>query len=173
MDQLLEVRDLHVGVDNKEILKGVNLTIHPGEIHVLMGPNGAGKSTLANAILAHPKYEVLSGDILFEGESILQNTTDERARKGIFLSFQTPQEVPGVTVDDFLRTAVAQKEGRNPSVLKFKRELAKKMEGLDMDPSYGDRYLNVGFSGGEKKKTEILQLQTLNPKLVLLDETDS
>ncbi|MDY6146624.1 MAG: Fe-S cluster assembly ATPase SufC [Peptoniphilaceae bacterium] len=173
MDQLLEVRDLHVGVDNKEILKGVNLTIHPGEVHVLMGPNGAGKSTLANAILAHPKYEVLSGDILFEGESILQNTTDERARKGIFLSFQTPQEVPGVTVDDFLRTAVAQKEGRNPSVLKFKKELAKRMEGLDMDPSYGDRYLNVGFSGGEKKKTEILQLQTLNPKLVLLDETDS
>ncbi len=173
MSALLEVKDLHVGVDETDILKGVSLTINPGEIHVVMGPNGAGKSTLANAIMAHPKYEVHSGEILFEGESILENTADERARKGIFLSFQAPQEVPGVSVEDFLRTAKAQKEGKNPSVLKFKKELAKRMESLSMAPEVADRYLNVGFSGGEKKKNEILQMQVLDPKLIMLDETDS
>lgn len=173
MSALLEIKNLHVGVDKNDILKGVNLTIQPGEIHVVMGPNGAGKSTLANAIMAHPHYHVHEGDILLEGESILEDTADVRARKGIFLSFQAPQEVPGVSVEDFLRTAKAQKEGKTPSILKFKKELAKKMEKLSMAPEYAERYLNVGFSGGEKKKSEILQMQVLDPKLILLDETDS
>lgn len=173
MSALLELKNLHVGVDQSDILKGIDLTINPGEIHVVMGPNGAGKSTLANAIMAHPHYHVHEGDILFEGESILENTADERARKGIFLSFQTPQEVPGVSVEDFLRTAKGQREGKTPSVLKFKKALAAKMESLSMAPEYAQRYLNVGFSGGEKKKTEILQMQVLDPKLILLDETDS
>lgn len=173
MSALLELKNLHVGVDQSDILKGIDLTINPGEIHVVMGPNGAGKSTLANAIMAHPHYHVHQGDILFEGESILENSADERARKGIFLSFQTPQEVPGVSVEDFLRTAKGQREGKTPSVLKFKKALAEKMEELSMAPEYAERYLNVGFSGGEKKKTEILQMQVLDPKLILLDETDS
>lgn len=173
MSALLELKDLYVGVDQTDILKGINLTIHPGEIHVVMGPNGAGKSTLANAVMAHPRYHVHKGDILFEGESILEDTADARARKGIFLSFQTPQEVPGVSVEDFLRTAKGQREGKTPSVLKFKKALAAKMEALSMAPEYAERYLNVGFSGGEKKKTEILQMQVLDPKLILLDETDS
>lgn len=173
MSALLELKNLHVGVDQSDILKGIDLTINPGEIHVVMGPNGAGKSTLANAIMAHPHYHVHQGDILFEGESILENSADERARKGIFLSFQTPQEVPGVSVEDFLRTAKGQRDGQTPSVLKFKKALAEKMEELSMAPEYAERYLNVGFSGGEKKKTEILQMQVLDPKLILLDETDS
>ncbi len=173
MSALLELKNLHVGVDQSDILKGIDLTINPGEIHVVMGPNGAGKSTLANAIMAHPHYHVHQGDILFEGESILENSADERARKGIFLSFQTPQEVPGVSVEDFLRTAKGQRDGKTPSVLKFKKVLAEKMEELSMAPEYAERYLNVGFSGGEKKKTEILQMQVLDPKLILLDETDS
>lgn len=173
MTALLEVKDLVVGVDDKEILKGINLTIKPGEVHVVMGPNGAGKSTLLNAIMAHPKYQVASGDILFEGESLLEDSTDLRARKGVFLSFQTPQEVPGVTVEDFIRTAKAQRETKNIPVLKFKKQLAEKMKNLEMKDGVGSRYLNVGFSGGEKKKTEILQMQVLDPKLILLDETDS
>lgn len=170
---LLEVRDLHVGVDSTDILKGVDLTINPGEVHVVMGPNGAGKSTLANAIMAHPSYKVHRGDILFEGESILEDSVDVRAKKGIFLSFQQPQEVPGISVEDFLRTAKAEKEGKNPPVLAFKKELRGKLEELGMGADYGERYLNVGFSGGEKKKSEILQMKVLDPKLVLLDETDS
>lgn len=173
MSALLEIKNLHVGVDENDILKGVDLTIQPGEIHVVMGPNGAGKSTLANAIMAHPHYQVHGGDILLEGESILEDTADVRARKGIFLSFQAPQEVPGVSVEDFLRTAKAQHDGKNPSVLKFRKELTEKMADLSMAPEYAERYLNVGFSGGEKKKNEILQMKVLNPKLILLDETDS
>ncbi|MDD7592784.1 MAG: Fe-S cluster assembly ATPase SufC [Peptoniphilaceae bacterium] len=173
MSALLEISNLHVGVDDQDILKGVDLTIQPGEVHVVMGPNGAGKSTLVNAIMAHPSYTVHDGDIRFQGESILNLTTDERARKGIFLSFQAPQEVPGVSVEDFLRTAKAQHDGKNPSVLSFKRELGAKLEALSLPPETAERYLNVGFSGGEKKKNEILQMQVLNPSLVMLDETDS
>lgn len=173
MSLLLEIKDLSVGVDEKEILKGINLQINPGEVHVVMGPNGAGKSTLANAIMAHPKYHVMEGDIIFEGESILEETADQRARRGIFMSFQTPYEVNGVTVEDFLRTAKSQNIGKNLPILKFKKELKQKMELLNMNSSYANRYLNVGFSGGEKKKNEILQMQILDPKFVLLDETDS
>lgn len=173
MSSLLEVKDLHVGVEDKPILTGINLTINPGEIHVLMGPNGAGKSTLSNAIMAHPKYKVTQGDILFEGESILEDTADERARKGIFMSFQQPQEVPGISVEDFLRSAKGQIDGKTPPVTKFHKDLAKKFEDMTLDADYGDRYLNVGFSGGEKKKTELVQMQVLDPKFVILDETDS
>lgn len=173
MTALLEIRDLHVSVEDKEILKGLNLTINKGEVHVVMGPNGAGKSTLANAIMAHPKYEVNSGDIVFEGESILEHSADQRARDGIYMSFQAPEEVPGITVENFLRAAKSAHTGKNIPIMKFKRQLAEKMEALKMDPSYADRYLNVGFSGGEKKKNEILQMQILDPKLALLDETDS
>lgn len=173
MSALLEIHNLHVGVDDHDILKGVDLTINPGEVHVVMGPNGAGKSTLVNAIMAHPSYTVHEGEIRFQGESILDLSTDERARRGIFLSFQSPQEVPGVSVEDFLRTAKAQYEGKTPSVLAFKRELAQKLEALSLPKETADRYLNVGFSGGEKKKNEILQMQVLDPSLVLLDETDS
>lgn len=173
MTKLLEVKDLKVSIDDREILKDVNLAINPGEIHVLMGPNGAGKSTLANAIMAHPAYKVESGDILFKGKSIMDMTTDERAREGIFMSFQSPQEVPGITVENFLRSAKAEKTGKNPSVLKFNKEVKKKLEDLEMDEDYASRYLNVGFSGGEKKKTEILQMKTLDPEFVMLDETDS
>lgn len=173
MSTLLEIRDLVVAVEDKEILRGVNLTINPGEIHVVMGPNGAGKSTLANAIMAHPKYAVRGGEMRFEGESILEDGPDVRARKGIFMSFQNPYEVPGVTVEDFLRTAKSEVAGKSQPVLKFKKEIARRMALLHMDPSYAERYLNVGFSGGEKKKTEILQMKVLDPKLVMLDETDS
>lgn len=173
MSNLLEVKDLHVTVNNREILKGLSLTVETGQIHVLMGPNGAGKSTLANAIMAHPAYEVTSGDILYKGESILDMTADERARAGIFMCFQNPKEIPGITVEDFLRSALAQKEGKNPSVLKFNKEIRKKSQELEMKEDLPGRYLNVGFSGGEKKKTEILQMQTLNPDFVFMDETDS
>lgn len=173
MANLLEIKDLHVEIEGKEILSGVNLTIHPGEVHVVLGPNGAGKSTLANAIMAHPKYKITQGDILFEGESILEWTADERARKGIFMAFQNPQEVPGVSVEDFLRASVAQKTGKNPSIMKFNKEINRKAEDLEMGGDLSGRHLNVGFSGGEKKKTEILQMQTLDPKFVMLDEIDS
>ncbi len=173
MSNLLEVRDLHVSVNNREILKGVSLTIEAGKVHVLMGPNGAGKSTLANAIMAHPAYKVTSGDILYKGESILEMSVDERARAGIFMCFQSPKEIPGIAVEDFLRSALALKEGKNPSVLKFNKEIRKKSEKLEMKKDLPGRYLNVGFSGGEKKKTEILQMQTLDPDFVMMDETDS
>lgn len=173
MQDLLQIKDLSVNVGEKEILKDINLTIRPGEIHVVMGPNGAGKSTLANTIMAHPLYKVTKGDILFEGESILDEAADERARRGIFMSFQAPEEVPGITLENFLRASKMAVTGENIPLLKFKRELAKQMESLDMDPSYAERYLNVGFSGGEKKKSEILQMKVLDPKFVMLDETDS
>lgn len=173
MTALLEINDLVVSVEEKEILKGIDLTIQPGEVHVVMGPNGAGKSTLLNAIMAHPKYQIDKGDIRFKEVSILDDSTDERARKGIFLSFQSPQEIPGVTVEDFLRTAKSEATKKNVPVLKFKKDLAKKMENLEMKSNVGERYLNVGFSGGEKKKNEILQMQVLDPDLILLDETDS
>lgn len=172
-NKLLEIKDLHVQASNKEIIRGLSLSLGKGEVHILMGPNGAGKSTLVNAIMGHPQYKVTGGSIVFEGEDITSATTDERARKGIFLSFQSPEEIPGITVENFLRTACSAVTGKPLRVLAFKRELEQRMEELHMDKSYASRYLNVGFSGGEKKKDEILQMLMMNPKLAILDETDS
>ncbi len=170
---LLEIKNLRTNVEEKEILKGVDLSIKSGEVHVIMGPNGAGKSTLAGTLIGNPIYEVNSGEILFDGEDITEMSVDERARKGLFLSFQYPLEIPGLSVEDFLRTAKESITGKKQSVLSFNKELRKKMELLSIDESYASRHLNVGFSGGEKKKNEILQLSVLEPKLAILDETDS
>lgn len=172
-DNLLEIRDLHVQVDGKEILKGLNMTLGRGQVHVLMGPNGAGKSTLVNTIMGHPKYKVLGGSLVFEGEDITELRTDARARKGIFLSFQSPEEIPGITVENFLRTSRGAVTGKPVKIFAFKKELEQRMQELHMDSEYASRYLNVGFSGGEKKKDEILQMLMLGPKLAILDETDS
>ena len=171
--KILEVKNLHVNVGDKEILKGIDLDIFEGKVHVIMGPNGAGKSTLTNSIMAHPNYEVTKGDIFFKGENINELRADERAKLGMFMSFQNPEEVPGVTVSNFIRASRMSITGEKESVIEFQRELEEKMESLTMDASYAQRYLNVGFSGGEKKKTEILQMVMLNPALVMLDETDS
>ncbi len=173
MSQLLEIKDLHAGVEGKEILKGLSLSVGKGEIHVILGPNGSGKSTLMNVIMGHPKYQITSGTIEFEGEELNDMQTFERARKGLFLSFQIPEEIPGITVENMLRTAKQAVTGEKVKILPFRRELKKLMEELKMKPEYAERYLNVGFSGGEKKRTEILQLLMLNPKLAMLDETDS
>ena len=175
MENLLEIKDYYVkAIDNgKQILNGLNLNIKKGEVHVIMGPNGAGKSTLANIIFNNPKYETISGDIYFEGELINDLKTNERAKKGIFMSFQNPEEIPGITVANFLKNAKGIINGENVNLFKFARELESNMASLDFDKSYSFRDLNVGFSGGEKKKNEILQMLTLNPKLAILDETDS
>lgn len=172
---LLEVKDLQVtvGEENKVLLDGLNLTVNPGETHVLMGHNGAGKSTLMSALMGDPRYNVTRGQIIFRGQDITHETADVRARAGMFLSFQTPEEIPGITLESFLRTAQAAVTGKPVKVMKFRHELAAQMEALNMDPAYADRYLNVGFSGGEKKKAEILQLLMLRPALAILDETDS
>lgn len=150
--KILEVKNLHVNVGDKEILKGINLDIFEGKVHVIMGPNGAGKSTLTNSIMAHPNYEVTKGDIFFKGENINELRADERAKLGMFMSFQNPEEVPGVTVSNFIRASRMSITGEKESVIEFQRELEEKMESLTMDASYAQRYLNVGFSGGEKKK---------------------
>lgn len=171
--KVLEIKNLHVNVEDKEILKGIDLDIFEGKVHVIMGPNGAGKSTLTNSIMAHPKYEVVEGDIIFKGENINELKADERAKKGIFMSFQNPEEVAGVTVSNFIRAAKMSITGEKENVIAFQKDLEAKMESLNMDKNYSQRYLNVGFSGGEKKKTEILQMVMLNPSLVMLDETDS
>jgi Fe-S cluster assembly ATP-binding protein len=174
---LLEIKDLKAYVkesaEGKNILNGVNLTIRPGEVHVIMGPNGAGKSTLANVIMGDPRYEVEEGTLLFEGEDISTEKADVRARKGIFLSFQAPEEIQGITLENFLRTSKSACLGKPVKLFSFKEELKEKMTDLGMDEAYAKRYLNVGFSGGEKKKSEILQLSVLQPKLAILDETDS
>ena len=172
-EQLLQVRNLSVSVEDKPILHGIDLEVRPGETHVLMGPNGAGKSTLGYTIMGSPRYEVTGGEILFKGKELLEETADQRAKDGIFLSFQNPLEVPGVSLRNFIRNAVEQRSGSRIKLWTFKKELEKAMEVLQMDPSYGDRDLNVGFSGGEKKKAEILQMLMLEPKLAILDETDS
>lgn len=172
-EKLLEIRDLHAGVEDKEILKGLDLSINKGEVHVILGPNGSGKSTLMNIIMGHPKYQVTSGTMTFEGEDMSSLKTFERARKGLFLSFQTPEEIPGITVENMIRTARQAITGEKVKLLPFRKELKAAMQELKMKPEYAQRYLNVGFSGGEKKRNEILQLLMLQPKLALLDETDS
>jgi len=186
---VLEIRDLHATVGETEILKGVNLTLHSGEIHAVMGPNGSGKSTLAYVIAGHPHYTVTEGDVLLDGESILEMEADERSRAGLFLAFQYPVAVPGVSVANFLRTAVSNvrgytskpaEEGRAGMIgsnlmpmREFRRELTEKMKEYNVDPSFARRYLNEGFSGGEKKRTEVLQMAMLEPKFAILDESDS
>ena len=172
-NNLLKITGLHVSVGDKEILHGVDLTVNSDETHVLMGPNGTGKSTLGYAITGNPAYTVTEGDIVFGGESIVDMPVNERAKKGIFLSFQNPLEVPGVTLSSFIRSALEQKTKTRLRLWDFKKKLAETMKLLNMDESYSDRDLNVGFSGGEKKKAEILQMLMLEPKLAILDETDS
>lgn len=170
---LLKIDQLYVNVEEKEILHGIDLEINKGETHVLMGPNGAGKSTLGYALMGNPRYEVTDGAIYFNGKDITKETPAKRAKDGIFLSFQNPIEVPGITLGNFIRTALEQRTGKRIRLWEFKKELKKAMEVLQMDESYAERDLNVGFSGGEKKKAEILQLLMLRPSLAILDETDS
>ena len=172
-NQLLEIKDLYVTAEDKEILKGINLKINKGEIHVIMGPNGSGKTTTANAILNNPMYKKEKGSIYFDGEDITNEKTDEIARKGIFMSFQLPEEIPGVSVTNFLKYAKNKITGKPVKIFEFKDELKKYMEELNMNPKNMERSLNVGLSGGETKKNEILQMLVLNPKLAILDETDS
>lgn len=171
--KFLSIKNLHVKVGDKEILRGLNLDINKGEVHVIMGPNGAGKSTLAQVLMGNPKYEITEGEIIFEGQNINELKVNERAKLGLFLSFQYPEEIPGITVENFLRSAKMAVEDRQVKVMEFKKELREKMKLLEMKEEYASRYLNEGFSGGEKKKSEILQLMILNPKLAILDETDS
>ena len=172
-DSLLEIKGLRVSAGEKEILRGVDLSIGRDETHVLMGPNGTGKSTLGYAITGNPAYTVTEGSIVFDGEDITSLPVNERAKKGIFLSFQNPLEVPGVTLSAFIRSALEQKSGSRIRLWDFKKKLKETMKLLNMDESYAERDLNVGFSGGEKKKAEILQMLMLEPKLAILDETDS
>jgi Fe-S cluster assembly ATP-binding protein len=173
----LEIRDLHVTVEadnaTKEILKGVDLTVKQGETHAIMGPNGSGKSTLAYTIAGHPKYTVTQGTITFDGEDVLSMTVDERARAGLFLAMQYPVEIPGVTVTNFLRTAKTALDGAAPAIRQWTKDVKSSMTNLRMDPKFAQRNVNEGFSGGEKKRHEILQLEVLQPKFAVLDETDS
>ena len=173
MPALLEVRNLHVEVDGKEILRGVDLTLEPGQVHALMGPNGSGKSTLSNTLMGHPKYKVTQGSIFYKGEEITGLSPDQRAKKGMFLAFQYPTAIPGVSVTNFLRTVMKSILGKEVAVKDFRKELKEKMELLEMKDSFAGRYVNDGFSGGEKKRLEILQMALIKPKLALLDETDS
>ena len=170
---MLSIKNLHASVEDKEILKGINLEIKAGEVHAIMGPNGAGKSTLANVILNNPEYTKTSGTVEFEGENINDLSTDKIAKKGIFMSFQLPEEIPGISTMNFLKYAKNKVTGKPVKIFEFKDELKKYMEDLNMNPKNMERSLNVGFSGGEKKKNEILQMLVLNPKLAILDETDS
>lgn len=170
---LLDVQNLSVSVDEKSVLKNLNLQIGEGETHVLMGPNGAGKSTLGNALMGNPVYKIDSGKIFFEGQDLTEESTDKRAKAGMFLSFQNPLEVPGISLESFIRAAIQQKTGERVKLFQFQKELQKNMQLLNMDESYAKRDLNVGFSGGERKKSEILQLLMLKPRLAILDETDS
>ncbi|MBQ9313772.1 MAG: Fe-S cluster assembly ATPase SufC [Clostridia bacterium] len=172
-NNLLEIKDLYVSAGEKDILNGISMKIKKGEIHVVMGPNGSGKSTTANAIFNNPEYTKKSGTIIFDGEDITNSKTDEIARKGVFMSFQLPEEIPGITVANFLKYAKNKITGKPVKHFAFKEELNQNVEELKMDPANLERSLNVGFSGGEKKKNEILQMLMLNPKLAILDETDS
>ncbi|HEX7277630.1 MAG TPA: Fe-S cluster assembly ATPase SufC [Acidimicrobiales bacterium] len=170
---LFEIEGLHVSVEGTEILKGVDLTVMPGEVHALMGPNGSGKSTLANTLLAHPDYQVTSGSVRFKGDDITDWATDVRGKAGLFLAFQYPEEIPGVSVVQFLRQALSARKGIDLSVLELRLSIMEWMARLGIDPSFGDRYLNEGFSGGEKKRNEVLQMAILEPEFAVLDETDS
>lgn len=171
----LTIDNLRVKVEDKEILKGLSLEIKGGEVHAIMGPNGTGKSTLASTLMGHPKYTVTSGSVTLNGEDVLEMKTDERARKGIFLAMQYPSEITGVTNSDFLRSAMNAKlgEGNEVSIIKFLKEMDSKMKFLDMDEKFSQRYVNEGFSGGEKKRNEILQMMMLKPQIAILDEIDS
>jgi len=185
MSATLVIKDLHVSVEGKEILRGLNLEINKGETHAIMGPNGSGKSTLANTLMGHPAYEVTEGEIWFKGQTIIELSPDERSRLGLFLAFQYPSAIPGVSVASFLRTAVNARypqpdpasngngQLKGMSMREFRRLLKEKMEMLKMDPSFARRYLNDGFSGGEKKRMEVLQMAMLRPEIAILDETDS
>ncbi|MBL0059805.1 MAG: Fe-S cluster assembly ATPase SufC [Elusimicrobia bacterium] len=170
---LFEIKDLHVSVEGKKILHGLSLLVRAGEVHAIMGPNGSGKSTLSYAVLGHPRYAIESGDILLNGESLLPLKTNERAIKGLFLGFQYPVAVPGVSVVNFLRTAMKNRRGKDVPLKEFKKELKENMKALQMDTAFANRYLNEGFSGGEKKRLEILQMALLQPLMAILDETDS
>ncbi|MDH4170214.1 MAG: Fe-S cluster assembly ATPase SufC [Acidimicrobiia bacterium] len=170
---LFEIDDLHARADDTEILRGIDLVVQPGEVHALMGPNGCGKSTLASTLLGSPEYEVTQGAIRFRGDDITEWTADVRGKAGLFLAFQHPQEIPGVSVINFLRQALSSRKGVDLSVLELRLAIMEWMERLDIDPSFADRYLNEGFSGGEKKRNEILQMAILEPDLAILDETDS
>lgn len=169
----LAIHNLHVGVQKKEIIHGLNLEIKKGEVHAIMGPNGSGKSTLANTLMGHPKYDVKEGTITLDGKDITEAKPDDRAKKGLFLSMQYLPEIPGVTISNFLRTAVTAVTGEKQQPVKFHRALKEKLSELGMDPEFATRYLNVGFSGGEKKRMEVLQLEMLQPTYAILDETDS
>jgi len=179
MGAVLEIKNLHANVEDKPILRGVNLTVKQGEVHALMGPNGSGKSTLANVLLGHPAYTVTEGEIIFDGQDILDLEPDERSRLGLFLAFQYPVSIPGVTLANFLRQAINSRmkaedpDSKGISIPEFRKLLKSKMDYLQMDHSFAGRYLNEGFSGGEKKRAEILQMATLNPRITILDETDS
>ncbi len=173
MSELLKLEDLYVSAEDKEILKGINLNINKGEIHVIMGPNGSGKTTMANAILNNPSLKKVSGNVILEDENITNLKTDEIAKKGVFMSFQIPEEIPGISVMNFLKTAKSKITNEPIKIFAFKEELKKYMDELNISDEYSERNLNVGFSGGEKKKNEILQMLVLNPKLAILDETDS
>ncbi|HDC5999372.1 TPA: Fe-S cluster assembly ATPase SufC [Staphylococcus aureus] len=175
MASTLEIKDLHVSIEDKEILKGVNLTINTDEIHAIMGPNGTGKSTLSSAIMGHPSYEVTKGEVLLDGVNILELEVDERAKAGLFLAMQYPSEITGVTNADFMRSAINAKreEGQEINLMQCIKKLDKNMDFLDIDKDMAQRYLNEGFSGGEKKRNEILQLMMLEPKFAILDEIDS
>ena len=170
---MLKIEDLQVEIDGQEIVKGLDLEVNKGEIHAIMGPNGSGKSTLANVLMGHPRYEVTEGSITFQGEDVFELEPDERARLGMFLAFQYPSEVPGVSVANFLRTAVNSVREEELSPMEMYRLLQEKMSIMQMDPKFAERYLNEGFSGGEKKRNEILQMLMLDPKLAIMDETDS
>jgi len=174
-DYTLDIKDLHVSIEDKEILKGLTLTIKSGEFHAIMGPNGTGKSTLAAAIMGHPKYEVTQGSIMLNGEDVLEMEVDERARAGLFLGMQYPSEISGVTTSDFLRSSInsRREEGDEISLMKFIKEMDGALDSLEIDKNMAQRYLNEGFSGGEKKRNEILQLMMLQPGIAILDEIDS
>jgi Fe-S cluster assembly ATP-binding protein len=172
-EPIFEIQDLHVAAEGTEILRGVDLVVRPGEIHALMGPNGSGKSTLANALLGSPDYRVTAGRVLFKGEDVTDWPPDVRGKAGMFLAFQYPEEIPGVPVVQFLRQALSARRGMDLSVLELRMAIMDWMKKLGMDPSLGDRYLNEGFSGGEKKRNEVLQMAIMEPEVAILDETDS
>ena len=173
MEPRFAIEGLHVAAEGVEILKGVDLAVQPGEVHALMGPNGSGKSTLANTLLGHPDYQVTAGRIRFKGEDITDWSTEARGKAGIFLAFQYPEEIPGVSVVQFLRQALSARKGVDLSILELRVAILEWMSRLGIDPAFGDRYLNEGFSGGEKKRNEILQMAILEPEFAVLDETDS